>query len=234
LAQCTHMLRKPVVLRNNSSAITKCAEVLCRIETEAAQSAEGAGVLSIEPRAVCLGAILDHRNAARNGNSLQRLDIREMAVEMGHDCRSRAGGNRAFEMTYVHLHRLRIDIDVERLGAAGANGCGAITACVRYRNHSISRTHADTAQSELKRVGAIRYSHYPPHTTVSGESGLERRNLIAEHEAPTANNGEHRRFQRESLRRQLPCKVEYGNRCHLSQSATAVEGKGVVKSGSLE
>jgi hypothetical protein len=226
------MLRKPVVLRDNGPAIAECAEVLCRIKTETAQSAEGAGVLPIEPRAVCLGAILDHRNAARNGHSLQRLDIRESAVEMGDDRRARAGGHCALEITAVHLHRFRIDIDVEWLGAAGANGCGAIAACVCDRNDSITRTHADAAQSELKRIGAIRDSHCTLRAAVRGESRLERRNLIAEHKAPASNNSEHRRFQRGSLWCQLPCKVEYGNRCHVGESGTAVEGKGVVKSRS--
>src|SRR5438132_6885655 len=163
------MRRKLIVLCDNSSAITECAEVLRRVKTETAQSAEGSGVLPIEPRTVCLRAILDDRNAARNGGSLQRLDIRETAVEMGDDRRPRAARQSALKMICVHLHRLWIDIDVERLGAAGANGRGAITACVRDRDHSITRADADAAQSELERVGAIRYSDCVLHTAVRSE-----------------------------------------------------------------
>jgi hypothetical protein len=234
LAQRANVLRKLIVLRDNSATITKCAKVLCRIKTETAQRAEGAGMFPIESRAVCLSAILDYRNPARKGHLLQRLDIRETAVEVGDDRRPRVGRHRALEIAAINLHRVRIDIDVEWLGATGANGCGAISTCVPDRNYSISRTHADASQSELKRVGPIRDSHYTLHTAVPGESRLKRRNVIAENKAATANNSEHRRFQHGSLWRQLPCKVEYRNRCHMDESETAAKAKAVGKSGSLK
>jgi hypothetical protein len=139
-----------------------------------------------------------------------------MAVQMGHNRRSRAGSYGAFEVTRIHLHRFRVDINVERLRATRANRSRPIPSCVCYRNHSIFRNYADAAQSELECVGSIRYSHSMPHTAISGKRRLECHNLVAKYKAPTANNGEYRRFECRSLPGELPCEVEYGNRPHAN------------------
>jgi len=69
-----------------------------------------------------------HRRAA--GDCQQGGQVRHAAVEMRRDDgahgRSQAGG----EIGGGHVHRGRVDIDVEGLGAHGADGRGAVSAAL--------------------------------------------------------------------------------------------------------
>jgi hypothetical protein len=83
-AELAHLLREIGVGRHDSAAVAERAEVLRGIEREAAGDAERAGRAAVDPEAVRLRCVFDHRQA-----ELEQLrDRRRASIEVdGNDGR---------------------------------------------------------------------------------------------------------------------------------------------------
>ena len=86
VAQHAHRLRLLVVVGDDDAALATGAEVLARIEAEAAGQADAAGARASIFSAVRLAGILDDGNAVALGDRRDRVHVGHLAVEMdGHD-----------------------------------------------------------------------------------------------------------------------------------------------------
>ena len=81
VAQQPQRVRELRVARRHQAALAERAEVLGRVEAEAAERAEPAGGRAAIARAVRLRGVLDHHEAVPLGQRTERIHVRDLAVE---------------------------------------------------------------------------------------------------------------------------------------------------------
>jgi hypothetical protein len=69
------------------------------------------------PSAQCLCSIFDHRHAASVGDATDLFDIAHQAVEMGHHYRGGLVIDERFDLTWVDIAGLPLDVGENRVAA---------------------------------------------------------------------------------------------------------------------
>ena len=137
---------------------------------------------------------------------------RHAPVEMGCDDRAHGRGQAGGEIGGGHIHRVRVDIDVERFGSHRADGGGAVSAGVGHGGHGVARADAQGAQGEFERVRAIGHRNTMRHAAIGGKFRFEGGTLAAQ-DVPTARqHAIHGGRQLGVKRRGLPQQVVQGDR----------------------
>jgi len=106
----------------NFSAIAQCAEVLARVEAEAAAEPQRARVALAVAGAVGLGRVLDHRDTVPPADLKERLQVGRLPVEVDRQDRPGAGGDGFLDLPDVHRVGGRVHVHVHRGRSGVADG----------------------------------------------------------------------------------------------------------------
>src|SRR5690606_20229324 len=87
LAKPPDVIGNAGVLRHDHAAVADRSEVLCRIETEAANVADAADAISPVTAPRSLSAIFDQAKAMAPGDGSNRVHVRRLPIEMDGDDR---------------------------------------------------------------------------------------------------------------------------------------------------
>ena len=174
------------VLRRHHAAVAQRPEVLGRIEAERRDLGERAHLARPDCSAVRLGAVLDHRDAMPAAGLDDRVQRDRLAVEMHRDHRADRRHARRWMRQHLRqfggIHRVEIGLDVDqhRRGADHLDRGDRGNRGMRYRHHARARPHAQRAQRQRQRIGAVAAADRGGRAEPGGELGLERAQFLAE------------------------------------------------------
>ena len=123
-AQAGHARRPFRVAGHDHAGVAIGAQVLGRIEAEAADAAQAAGALALVFRADRLGGVLDDRQIVPFGDAPDRLHVGALAEQVDRQDGSGARRDLVLDLERIDVEGRRIDIDEDGPGAGAANGAG--------------------------------------------------------------------------------------------------------------
>ena len=174
-AQQAHAIGEVGVARDDGSAVAPAAEVLRRVEREAADVAERADALAAVEGAVRLRRVLDHAEARGAGDLEDRVQIDGRAHQVDRDHRARARADRGRDGLGRQQVRLGVDVDETRRRAGEADRLGRGDERVGRDDHLVAGADVEDPQREREGLGAGGDAHGVLGAAVGGELLLESR-----------------------------------------------------------
>jgi hypothetical protein len=128
--------------RGDQARVAVGAEVLRRIEREAAEFAPGARLLALPVGADRLRAVLHQDQAALCAQLRDRRHLRALAEQVHHDHRARARGERALQRPGGEVEARRVDVREHGRRAHVGDRLRRGDEGERRRHHLVARPHA--------------------------------------------------------------------------------------------
>ncbi len=169
------------VVAHHRATVTERAEVLGRIEAEAAERSEPAGAHTIRLGAVRLRAVLDQRDRAPVKRRPKLAHRRQPAVQMGDDDRPGARREGGLKRWRCHGEGRLLHVGVDRTRTAGDDGERSVHGRIGDRDHLVTGPDAGGAQGELQGIRAAGDADAMADAAVRGELALEGGDLAPEH-----------------------------------------------------
>ena len=183
VAEQAHARRESVVVAGDEAGIAERAEVLGRIEREAAGQPQSADAASAVAGADGLGRVLDERHPAGNGG--QRRHVHRLSEQVHGNDGLGLRCHRPAHRIDVQVVGRRVDVDQHRPRAEPGHASGGGEERKRRRDHLVAFADAGRHQRHQQRVGARRYPDCVRHLEVVGEFALEGEDFLA-HDAALA------------------------------------------------
>ncbi len=168
--------------RRHRPAVAGSAEVLGRIEAEAADIAEAAGAPAAIKGAVRLSRVLDHRQRMLCRDGGHCIHIGALPVEVHRDDRLRPRRDRGLDLAGIDQRIVMAHVDQHRPRAAERYGkCGRREGHGRD-DHLVARAQPESTAGKLQRIGAAADAERMRHLAILGKRALEQAHLFAEDE----------------------------------------------------
>ena len=177
------------VTGRHHASIPVGAEVLRRVEAEAREAPERTGAATAVARAVCLGGILDHRNAGCE--AADRRHVGALPVEMHRDHRARPPAERPLERGGRQGVGRGLDVGEDGARPHRGDGHRGRRGAERRHHHLVPRPHVERPQRQLERGGGRARADHVPDPEVAGELRFEARDLLVEDVATTLEDAAH-------------------------------------------
>ncbi len=190
------------VAGGHHAALAARAEVLARIEAEAAEVAEAAAAAALVLGAVGLRGVLDDDQAALPRDGEDRVHVGRLAVEVHRDDRLRARRDGGLELRRVHRVGARVNVHQPRARARVADGRDGGDERERHGDDLVARPDAGGEQRQVQRAGAGVDGDAVAGGAVGGELLLERGDFAAR-----ARTGSCR--ARGPARRRVPARMDW-------------------------
>ena len=180
--QPPHPLGQTVVAGGDPARIPVRAQVLARIEAEAAGRADRSGDAPFVPRALRLGRVLDQRQAVLPGQLQQGIHVGRLPVDMHrHD---RPG---LLRDPFLHLFGIegevpRIDVGQDRTRPGLQDRLHRGAEGMRRGDHLVARSDSRADQRQLERIRPVAHPDAVGRPAVPGVRLFERFHLGAEDE----------------------------------------------------
>ena len=152
LAQGTRLPGEGMVVRDERARVTKCSEVLCRVEAEGGRSSDLAGAQVIPLRTVRLAGILHEPQVVALGQVGEPAHIGHLAVQVHRQDAPSARAHRRHRIGIeVVVALTHVDHDRTRTGLAdglerGDEGLGGDDYLVALPNASRNQSEAQTIE----------------------------------------------------------------------------------------
>ena len=169
-----------IIVGDDGPALAEGAQVLARVEAEAAAQAERPGPLAAVLGPVRLGGVLDQRDAAPPADVQQRGQVGRLAVEVYRQDSPGPRGDAALDLGGVHRVRLGVHVHEHRLGPDVADGPGGGDEGHRDGDHLVPAADARTDQGQVQGGSPAVDGDAVPGSDVGGERLLELRDLRAQ------------------------------------------------------
>ena len=172
-----------VGLRGQHAAVAGPAEVLRRIEAEAADGADGAHAAAVDLRADRLGGVFHDRDAPRPGDLGQGHGVDRLAEQVDGDDGLRGRRDQRGNVLRVDIERLRIDVGKDRPRAQPRDRAGRGEKREAGQDHLVARGNVQGHQGQQQGVAARGAADGVLCLAVAGHLLFELRDLRAEHES---------------------------------------------------
>ena len=182
------------IVRHNRPRLAVRAEVLTRIEAEAAELADAAHAASFVLRAVGLGGVLDHYQAVAIRDLHDRIHVAGLAVEVNRNDRLRARRDRLFKLTGIEREGRGVNVNENGLRAGVADGRHRCHESERNSDDFVFRSHARREQRKVESAGAGVDAYRILGAAIVGELALEGLNLAPQHELARGDEIQNRRL----------------------------------------
>ena len=171
------------VVGDDASGVPPGAQVLGRIEAEAAGGAERAGCTPVQGRALRLRRVFDQGDPARRRQVREVHHPRHVAVQLHRDQRGGARGDRRPHDLGGDEQRGRVDVQEARSGARQHDRLCGCDERVGREQHLVPLADSQRAQHELDRVRPVRDRDGMVGAAVSSPQLFELRHRVAADEA---------------------------------------------------
>jgi hypothetical protein len=178
-------------LGRNATAIAKTTEILRGIEAERRRIAKTADMGAIDPRAMGLRAILDHKEALRPGNGHDGRDLSRNSVEVNHDDGLGARTDGRGDKLPIHTPRLELDIDEAGFGPKPRD-CHCRRRSRQCRDENlVTGAYPQRIECERQRIGPGIDADHVRQADVATELGFKHLGFLAENIAAAGDNASH-------------------------------------------
>src|SRR4051812_43249319 len=143
IAEMPNFLGQCIVVRNYGATIAVCAEILPRVEAEAAEVTDCAAKATFVFSPVCLCGVFDYAKVVSTRDCQNRIHVRRVTVEMNRDNCLRSRRDCRFESGNVDVVECWLAIDENGAGAGIRHGKGRRDKCVRRQDNLITRSDTD-------------------------------------------------------------------------------------------
>ncbi len=181
-AQQTHVRVELRVAGDHRTAVAPGAEVLGRVEAEAAGVAKRSGRPTAVPGPVGLASVLDDEDAPRPAEREQGIHVHGAAVQMHGDDAARLRRQRRLDDLGGQQSGLLVYVDQSWGRAGGTDRLGGRYEAVGRDDHLVAGADSEPAQRQLQCSGAGGNPDRVLGIAPSGELPLEARHLLAERE----------------------------------------------------
>jgi hypothetical protein len=176
-------LRDVVAGGREEAAVAGAAEVLGRIEAEAADVTEAAGAAAMPGREDRLGGILDDGHAGPAGDGQQGVHVGRPAEEVHRDDRLAAAADLPLDVGRVDEVGRRVDVGEDRHRPEAGHGAGRGEERVGGQHDLVAGADAEGHQGQQERVAAGGAGDGVWHVEGLRQLRLEFVHVRAEHEA---------------------------------------------------
>ena len=206
--QAADALGDRVGIGRDQAAVARAAEILARVEAEAAGQADAAGHGAWRARAEGLRAILDHDQPAPRCDLHDRVHLRRAPEEVHRDDRARRRGERRLDGLGSDVEARAIDIDEHRARAGVHDALDRRDEGERRRHDLVAWPDAGPAQAKQECVGARADADRVAHAEVFRRLALERGDVRAHHVLARVQHRAHGRLDFLPERRVLDLQVD--------------------------
>jgi hypothetical protein len=150
--QLAHDSKAFVVCSEDGSTLTKRAEVLARIETEACEASEPPNTLALVASAVRLRRVLYNPQPVVPRGGADGIEIRRLPIKVNRHNSDRARADRRCQGRWVESHRALIDINESHHASRLCDGRSGCDERMSDGDHLVTRADAHREISEPERI----------------------------------------------------------------------------------